>query len=104
MRRVAVTVPVGRSAGAYTKAVGVRSRSEWCRHTISRKELVGITGRLVHTDGPEEVLVVGDEVWGEWTSQVVEGTNWRNMEEGGEGRVGSKGKGSHTGELAQKRG
>ena len=60
MRRVAV----GRSAGAYTKAVGIRSRREWyrCRHTISRKELVGITGRLVHADGQEEVLVVGDEV------------------------------------------
>ena len=35
MRRVAV----GRSAGAYLGAVGIRCRREWCRHTISRKDL-----------------------------------------------------------------
>ena len=68
---------MGRSAGAYTQAVGIRSRREWCRHTISRKELVGITGRLAHADEQEEVLVVGDEVWEEWTGQVVEGIDWR---------------------------
>ena len=73
MRRGAV----GRSAGAYTKAVGIRSRREWCRHTISRKGLVGVTGRLVHEDEQEEVLVVGEEVWEEWTGQEVEGTDWR---------------------------
>ena len=73
MRRVAV----GRSAGAYTQAVGIRSRREWCRRTISRRELVGITGRLAHADGQQEVLVVGEleEVWEEWTGQAVEGTN-----------------------------
>ena len=73
MRRVAV----GRSAGAYAQAVGVRSRKEWCIQTMNRKVLVGITGRLVHADGQEEVLVVGDEVWEEWTGQTVEGTDWR---------------------------
>ena len=72
MRRVAV----GRSAGAYTQAVGIRSRKEWCIHAISRKVLVGITGRLVHADGQEEVLVLGEEVWEEWTGQAVEGTDW----------------------------
>ena len=73
MRRVAV----GRSAGAYAQAVGVRSRKEWCTQTMNRKALVGITGKLVHADGQEEVLVVGDEVWEEWTGQTVEGTDWR---------------------------
>ena len=73
MRRVAV----GRSAGTYTKAVGIRSRRERCRHTISREELVGITWRLVHAYEQEEVLVVGEEVWEEWTGQEVEGTDWR---------------------------
>ena len=73
MRRVAV----GRSAGAYTHAVGIRSRKEWCIHAMNRKVLVGITGRLVHEDGQEEVLVLGGEVWEEWTGQAVEGTDWR---------------------------
>jgi hypothetical protein len=73
MRRVAV----GRSAGAYAQAMGVRSRKEWLIQTMSRKKLVGITGRLVHTDGQEEVLVVGGEVWEEWTGSAVEGTEWR---------------------------
>ena len=76
MRRVAMS----RSAGAYLEAVGIRCRREWCRHTISRKELVGITGRLTHAryaDEQEEVLVVGEEVWEEWTRQEVEGTEWK---------------------------
>ena len=40
MRRVAV----GRAAGACSQAVGIRCKREWCKHTISRKELVGIVG------------------------------------------------------------
>ena len=40
-------------------------------------DLVGITGRLAHADEQEEVLVVGEEVWEEWTGQEVEGTEWR---------------------------
>ena len=54
-----------------------KPRQEWCRHTISRKDLVETTGRLAHADGQEEVLVVGEEVWKEWTGQEVEGTEWR---------------------------
>ena len=73
MKRVAV----GRSAGAYTQAVGIRCRKEWCNHVMGRKVLVGITGRLVHADGQEEVLVLGGEVWEEWTGQAVEDTGWR---------------------------
>jgi hypothetical protein len=69
-------VAVGRSAGAYAQAVGVRSRKEWCIQTMDRKRLVGITGRLLHADGQEEVLVVGDEVWEEWSGSAVEGTDW----------------------------
>ena len=67
MRRVAV----GRSAGAYAQAVGVRSRKEWCIQTMDRKKLVKTTGRLMHADGQGEVLVVGDEVWEEWTDLTV---------------------------------
>ena len=73
VRRVAV----GRSAGAYAQTVGGRSRKEWCIQTTDRKRLAGITDRLLHADGQEEVLVVGDEVWEEWTGQTVEGTYWR---------------------------
>ena len=46
MRRVAV----GRSAGAYAQAVGVRSRKEWLIQAMDRRKLVGITGRLVHAE------------------------------------------------------
>ena len=67
----------GRSAGAYAQAVGVRSRKEWCNQAMNRKVLVGITGRLVHADEQEEVLVMGGEVWEEGTGQTVEGTDWR---------------------------
>ena len=69
----------GRSAGAYAQAVGVRSRKEWCNQAMNRKVLVGITGRLIqcHADGQEEVLVLGGEMWEEWTGQAVEGTDWR---------------------------
>ena len=73
---------MGRSAGAYAQAVGVRSRKEWCTQTTNRKVLVGITGRLVHADGQEEVLVVGDEMWEEWTGQTVEGTDlWKGAKD-----------------------
>ena len=52
---------------------------------------MGITGRLVHADGKEEVLAVGDEVWEEWSWAAVEDTDWRK---GGEGRMGSQGESS----------
>ena len=95
MRRVAMS----RSAGAYLEAVGIRCRREWCRHIISRKELVGITGRLAHADEQEEVLAVGEEVWEEWIGQELSGGN--RVEEEGEGRMGSKGEGSRTRAMAQ---
>ena len=47
MRRVAV----GTSAGGYVQAVRIRSRREWCRHKMSRKDLVSNTGELVQADG-----------------------------------------------------
>ena len=57
--------------------MGTRSRREWYKHTVSRGELVGITSRLVHADGQEEVLMLGEEVWEEWTGQALEGIDWR---------------------------
>ena len=42
--------------------VGIRTRSEWCRHNISRKELARISGQLVQADGEAELLVEGQEV------------------------------------------
>ena len=37
-------VSVGVTSGGFKQAVGIRSRSEWCRHSINKRELVGITG------------------------------------------------------------
>jgi hypothetical protein len=53
MRRVVV----GRAAGGFDQAVGVRSRREWHRHKMSRKQLVDISGQRVQADGGREVLV-----------------------------------------------
>ena len=39
-------VAVGRTAGGFDQAVGVRSRGEWHRHKMSRKQLVRITSLL----------------------------------------------------------
>ena len=41
MKRVAV----GRSAGGFEQAVGIRSRQEWYRYKMSKEQLVGITGQ-----------------------------------------------------------
>ena len=64
--------------------------------------MVGITGRLVHADGQEDVLVVGGEVWGEWTGQVVEGADW---EKGAKDEWEAKERAvNYTRKLAQERG
>ena len=62
--------------------MGIRSRKEWYRHKMSRKHLVGISGQRVHADGGREVLVEGQEVWEEWTGQVVADTEWRGKVKG----------------------
>ena len=43
-------VAVGRTAGAYLQAVGVRSKKGWCRHTMGRQQLVEMTGRLAEAE------------------------------------------------------
>ena len=64
---------------------------------MDRKKLAGITGRLLHADRQEEVQVVGDEVWEEWTGQTVEAqTRGR-----GEGRMGGQGESSFTGDSTK---
>jgi hypothetical protein len=78
MRRVAV----GRTAGGVEQAVGIRCRQEWCRHSMSREQLVGTTGQMVQADGGREVLVEGQEVWEEWTGQAVVDTEWRKKIKG----------------------
>ena len=58
---------------------------EWCKHRMSREQLVGITGQRVHADGGREILVEGQEdwqVWEEWTGQGVEDTEWRKKIKG----------------------
>ena len=70
-------VAIGRTAGGVEQAVGVRGRQEWCKHRMSREQLVGITGQRVQADGGKEVLVEGNEVWEEWTGQAVGDTEWR---------------------------
>ena len=78
MKRVAV----GRTAGGFDQAVGIRCRQEWCRHKMSRERLVGITGQRVQADGDKEVLVEGNEVWEEWTGQAVDDAEWRRQAKG----------------------
>ena len=73
MKRVAV----GRTALRVEQAVGIRCRQEWCKHRMSREQLVGITGQRVQTDDGREILVEGQEVWDEWTRQTAEDTEWR---------------------------
>jgi hypothetical protein len=55
MKRVAV----GKTAGDIEQAIGIRCRQEWCKHRMNRKQLVGITGQRVQTDGGRGVLVEG---------------------------------------------
>ena len=69
-----------------------KSRREWCRHAMRRKDLVGITGKLAHADrgGGTGGWTRGVEVWEEWTwsGQVKQ---WRTLtEEGGEGQMGQQ--------------
>ena len=78
MKRVAV----GRTTGGLEQAVGIRCRQEWHRYKMSRKQLVGITGQRVQTDGGREVLVEGQEVWEDWLGQTVEDTKWRKEVKG----------------------
>ena len=75
-------VAVGKSAGGVEKAVGIRCRQEWCKHRMSREQLVGITGQRVQAHGGREILVEGQEVWEEWTGQAVEDTEWRKTIKG----------------------
>jgi hypothetical protein len=75
-------VAVGRTAGGFGQAVGIRCRQGWYKHKMSRKQLVRVTGQRVQTDGDKEVLVEGNEVWEEWTGQTVEDTEWRRQAKG----------------------
>ena len=47
-------VAAGRTAGGFEQAVGIRCRQVWCKHKMSREQLVGITGQRVQTDGDKE--------------------------------------------------
>ena len=52
-------VAVGRTAGGIEQAVGIRCWQEWCKHRMSREQLVGITWQRVQTDGGREILMEG---------------------------------------------
>ena len=73
MRKVAV----GKVAGGYDWAVGLTSRREWCRYSMSRNELVGIVVGMQTEDGGVEQVVEGQVVWDDWCALVVEDTEWR---------------------------
>ena len=75
-------VAVGRTAGGFEQAMGIRCRQEWCVHKMSRRQLVNITGQMVQADGGSELLVEGQEVWEEWTGRTVEDTRWRREAKG----------------------
>ena len=77
MRRVAI----GKEAGRCAQAIRVSSRREWCRREMSREELVRIEGEAGQADGKVEVLIVGQEVWEDWSGSAEEertggGTAW----------------------------
>ena len=63
---------VGRTAGGVDQAVGIRSKREWQRHKMSRRQLEGIAEQRVHADGVKEVLIEGQAMWREWAGQRVE--------------------------------
>ena len=65
--------------GGVDQTIKIRSRQEWHRYRMSRKQLVGITGQNVQANGGREVTVVGQEVWEEWTGRTVEETAWRTQ-------------------------
>ena len=75
-------VAVGRTAGGFEQAVGIRCRQEWHIHKMSRSQLVDITGQRVQADGGSGVLVEGQEVWEEWKGHTVEDTEWRKEAKG----------------------
>ena len=84
-------VTVGKGPGGFEQAVGIRSREQWGsgaersgtdRHKMGKKQVVGISGQRVQAGGGREVLVEGQEVWEEWTGQVVEDTEWRGKAKG----------------------
>ena len=77
MKRVAV----GRAAGGFEQAVGIRCRQEWHRYKMSRKQLVGITGQRVQADGGREVMVEGRRFGrNDWSKQ------WRTQSGGRKSR------------------
>ena len=78
MKRMAV----GRTAGGFERAVGIRCRQERHKHKMSRSQLVGITGQRVQADGGSGVLVEGQQVWEEWTGQTMGDTKWRKKIKG----------------------
>ena len=40
-------VPVGKTPEGFVQAVWVKSRSEWCRHNINKRELVGVSTKPI---------------------------------------------------------
>ena len=77
MKRVAV----GRTPGGFEQAVGIRTRREWCRHSMSREKLVGISGQMVQAEEVTEALVEGRRYGRSGLDR-----QWRTMTEGGEQR------------------
>ena len=63
MKRVAV----GRAPGGSKQAVGIRTRREWCRHSISREEVLGPLGLVLGLPAPPapplHVLFVSPSTW-----------------------------------------
>ena len=77
-----VAVDKAYASGGFEQAARIRSRKEWFRHKMSKKQLVGTTGQRVQASGGREVLVEEQEVWEEWMRQTVEDTEWRGKAKG----------------------
>ena len=90
MKRVAV----GKTAGGFDQAVGIRSRREWQRHKMSRKQLVGITGQRIQADAGGGARGLGG----------MDRTNsgGHRVEEGGQGAM--EGEGASNSEKGMEQG
>ena len=98
MKVIMERVAVGRAAGGFGQAVGIRCRQEWHRHKMSRKQLVGTTGQRVQADGGREVRVGGA---GDFGGMVGANSGGHKVEERSQGVVEGEGASNHGMEMGK---
>ena len=87
---------MGRTSGGFKQAVGIRTKREWCRHSMSREKLVEISGKLVQADldGGAKALVEGQEVYGKLGRMDWAQCGGHRLEGEGKGATEGNGEGS----------